>query len=78
MVGFALETFNEIENAKEKLKKKNLDLIVLNSLNDNGAGFDYATNKVSIIDKQNNIFKFDLKDKTLVANDIVNKLIEII
>ncbi len=78
MVGFALETFNEIENAKEKLKNKNLDLIVLNSLNDNGAGFDYATNKVSIIDKQNNIFKFDLKDKTLVANDIVNKLIEII
>ncbi len=78
MVGFALETFNEIENAKEKLKKKNLDLIVLNSLNDNGAGFDYATNKVSIIDKKNNIFKFDLKDKTMVANDIVNKLIEII
>lgn len=78
MVGFALETFNEIENAKEKLKNKNLDLIVLNSLNDNGAGFDYATNKISIIDKQNNIFKFDLKDKTLVANDIVNKLIEII
>ncbi|MAW30563.1 MAG: bifunctional phosphopantothenoylcysteine decarboxylase/phosphopantothenate--cysteine ligase CoaBC [Flavobacteriales bacterium] len=78
MVGFALETFNEIENAKEKLKNKNLDLIVLNSLNDNGAGFDYATNKVSIIDKQNNIFKFDLKDKTMVANDIVNKLIEII
>tara|TARA_B100000900_G_scaffold129362_1_gene109406 strand:- start:7985 stop:9184 length:1200 start_codon:yes stop_codon:yes gene_type:complete len=78
MVGFALETFNEIENAKEKLKNKNLDLIVLNSLNDNGAGFDYNTNKVSIIDKQNNIIGFDLKDKTMVANDIVNKLIEII
>lgn len=78
IVGFALETSNEIENAKEKLKNKNLDLIVLNSLNHEGAGFNHNTNKISIIDNQNNIFEFDLKNKAIVAKDIINKLIEII
>ena len=78
IVGFALETCNEIENAKKKLKNKNLDLIILNSLNDKGAGFNCSTNKISIIDKQNNIFRFDLKEKSDVAKDIINKLIEII
>ena len=77
-VGFALETCNEIANAKIKLKKKNLDLIILNSLNDKGAGFNCSTNKISIIDKQNNIFRFELKEKSDVAKDIINKLIEII
>ena len=78
IVGFALETCNEIENAKKKLKNKNLDLIILNSLKDKGAGFNCSTNKISIIDKQNNIFRFDLKEKSDVAKDIINKLIEII
>ena len=77
-IGFALETCNEIENAKTKLKNKNLDLIILNSLKDKGAGFNCSTNKISIIDKQNNIFRFELKEKSVVAKDIVNKLIEII
>ena len=63
VVGFALETENELENAKEKLKSKNLDMIVLNSLNNRGAGFEHNTNKITIIDKQNNIFDFELKDK---------------
>ena len=78
IVGFALETCNEIENAKKKLKNKNLDLIILNSLKDKGAGFNCSTNKISIIDKQNNIFRFDLKEKSDVAKDIINKLIDII
>ena len=56
VVGFALETENELENAKEKLKSKNLDMIVLNSLNNKGAGFEHNTNKITIIDKQNLIF----------------------
>ena len=76
LVGFALETENEIDNAKLKLKIKNLDGIVLNSLNDNGAGFKHETNKVSIID-ENNITDFELKDKSEVANDIVAKIIEL-
>lgn len=74
LVGFALETDNEEDNAKEKLKKKNLDFIVLNSLNDKGAGFEHSTNKVTIIDKNNRIEKYPLKSKTLVARDIVNKV----
>ncbi len=78
IVGFALETDNEIKNAKLKLKKKNFDFIVLNSLNDKNAGFDHDTNKITIIDKHNNIKKFELKHKTQVAKDIVDKLIEII
>ena len=77
-VGFALETDNELIHAQEKLKKKNFDLIVLNSLNDEGAGFAHETNKISIIDKQNNIEQFELKNKKEVAGDIVNAIINII
>ncbi len=77
VVGFALETENELENAKEKLKSKNLDMIVLNSLNNKGAGFEHNTNKITIIDKQNNIFDFELKDKSAVAKDIIAKIIEL-
>lgn len=75
LVGFALETNNEIENAKSKLKRKNLDLIVLNSLKDKGAGFKSATNKVTLIDKLDNIQEFPLKSKTEVAKDIINEII---
>lgn len=74
LVGFALETENEIENAKGKLKKKNLDLIVLNSLNDQGAGFKSKTNKVTFIDDTYQITSFELKSKAEVATDIINKI----
>lgn len=74
LVGFALETNNEEENAKSKLARKNLDLIVLNSLNDKGAGFKVDTNKVTLIDKNLNSETFDLKSKSLVAKDIANKI----
>ena len=76
LVGFALETQNEIENATEKLHKKNLDFIVLNSLQDKEAGFQKDTNKVSIISKKNEILQFDAKEKTEVAKDILNFIIE--
>jgi len=72
LVGFALETNNELENAKSKLVNKNLDLIILNSLNDEGAGFAVDTNKVTFIDRHNNITKFDLKSKKEVAKDLLN------
>jgi phosphopantothenoylcysteine decarboxylase/phosphopantothenate--cysteine ligase len=72
IVGFALETEDEEKNATEKLKKKNLDLIVLNSLNDKGAGFKHESNKITIIDRDNNSLKFELKSKTEVAKDIIN------
>lgn len=75
LVGFALETNNEIENAKSKLKRKNLDLIVLNSLQDKGAGFKSDTNKVTLIDKTETINTFELKSKTEVAKDILNTII---
>ncbi|MCB4797482.1 bifunctional phosphopantothenoylcysteine decarboxylase/phosphopantothenate--cysteine ligase CoaBC [Neotamlana laminarinivorans] len=75
LVGFALETNNELENAKGKLKRKNLNLIVLNSLNDKGAGFKGNTNKVTFIDKDENITAFELKSKTEVANDLLNRII---
>lgn len=75
LVGFALETNNEIENAKNKLNSKNLDLIVLNSLKDKGAGFKKDTNKVTIIDKLENISEFSLKSKTKVATDIFNEIL---
>ncbi|MDQ3393200.1 MAG: bifunctional phosphopantothenoylcysteine decarboxylase/phosphopantothenate--cysteine ligase CoaBC [Bacteroidota bacterium] len=75
LIGFALETDNEIENAIKKLQKKNLDYIVLNSLNDPGAGFGHDTNKVSIIDKHNNIIIIELKPKTAIAKDIVDIII---
>ncbi|MGD0711393.1 MAG: bifunctional phosphopantothenoylcysteine decarboxylase/phosphopantothenate--cysteine ligase CoaBC [Bacteroidales bacterium] len=75
-VGFALETDNEIEHAKKKLHTKNLDFIVMNTLKDKGAGFGYSTNKITIIDKSNEITTFGLKGKTEVAKDIVKKIIE--
>jgi len=74
LIGFALETENEIENAKGKLKKKNLDFIVLNSLNDKGAGFKQDTNKIKII-YPNEVKQFDLKSKEAVAKDILNEVI---
>lgn len=74
LIGFALETENEIENAKLKIKKKNLDLIVLNSLNDEGAGFGKPTNKVTFIDKDFNEEPLELKTKEEVAQDIINKI----
>jgi phosphopantothenoylcysteine decarboxylase/phosphopantothenate--cysteine ligase len=76
LVGFALETENEIENAKLKLLKKNLNLIVLNSLQDKGAGFGKPTNKITFIDKDFNIEPMDLKPKEEVALDILNKIIQ--
>lgn len=75
LVGFALETNDEIENAKGKLKRKNLNLIVLNSLNDKGAGFKTDTNKVTFIDNQEEITEFQLKSKAEVATDLLNKII---
>lgn len=75
LIGFALETENEIENAKGKIQKKNLDLIVLNSLQDKGAGFGKPTNKVTFIDKDFNIEPMELKSKEAVADDILNKVI---
>lgn len=75
LAGFALETNDELENAQKKLKSKNLDFVVLNSLNDPGAGFQVDTNKITIIDQNNNIQKFELKTKAEVATDIVNKLV---
>ncbi|MHA3788851.1 bifunctional phosphopantothenoylcysteine decarboxylase/phosphopantothenate--cysteine ligase CoaBC [Flavobacterium hauense] len=74
LIGFALETENEIENAKLKIRKKNLDLIVLNSLNDEGAGFGKPTNKVTFIDKDFNTEPLELKTKEEVAKDIINKI----
>lgn len=74
LVGFALETENELENAKGKLKKKNLDAIVLNSLNDSGAGFGKQTNKITFIDKNSTIKAFDLKNKAAVAVDIFEEI----
>jgi phosphopantothenoylcysteine decarboxylase/phosphopantothenate--cysteine ligase len=76
LIGFALETHNEIENATNKLHRKNADAIVLNSLNDAGAGFKHSTNKISIILKKGRIFEFPLKDKTAVAKDIVTCISE--
>jgi phosphopantothenoylcysteine decarboxylase/phosphopantothenate--cysteine ligase len=75
LIGFALETENEIENAKLKIQKKNLDLIVLNSLQDEGAGFAKSTNKITFIDKNFKIEPMELKSKEEVAKDILNKVI---
>lgn len=77
LVGFALETNNEQENAKEKLARKNADLIVLNSLNDIGAGFGHDTNKVTIFGKEGQEFKFEMKSKQAVAKDIVDTIIRL-
>jgi phosphopantothenoylcysteine decarboxylase / phosphopantothenate---cysteine ligase len=78
IVGFALETDNELDNAKDKLLRKNLDLIVLNSLNEDGAGFGHDTNKITIIDRNNIIDKFELKSKEEAAKDILKKITETI
>ncbi len=75
LIGFALETENEIENAKQKIQKKNLDLIVLNSLQDEGAGFGKPTNKITFIDKWNVVDVMPLKTKEAVAEDIINKIV---
>lgn len=75
LVGFALETQNELENAKKKLEKKNLDLIVLNSLRDKGAGFKGDTNKVTFVSKDNKVTPFDVKTKHEVARDILEHII---
>ncbi|SDR67892.1 bifunctional phosphopantothenoylcysteine decarboxylase/phosphopantothenate--cysteine ligase CoaBC [Christiangramia echinicola] len=77
LIGFALETNNEVENARKKLKKKNLDFIVLNSLNDKGAGFQGDTNKISVI--YPNLKKdFELKSKKEVAGDILNEIVNLL
>lgn len=76
VIGFALETHNELANATDKLERKNADAIVLNSLNDAGAGFKHSTNKISIILRKGRIFEFPLKDKTAVAKDIVTCISE--
>jgi phosphopantothenoylcysteine decarboxylase/phosphopantothenate--cysteine ligase len=78
LVGFALESNDEIANAGKKLASKNLDFIVLNSLNDKGAGFGVDTNKITIIGKDNNQQFFELKSKNEVAVDIVDKIKSII
>jgi phosphopantothenoylcysteine decarboxylase / phosphopantothenate---cysteine ligase len=76
LVGFALETNNEKEYALKKLAAKNADYIVLNSLNDAGAGFGHNTNKITIFDKRGGEYKFDLKTKKEVAVDIVNTILK--
>jgi phosphopantothenoylcysteine decarboxylase/phosphopantothenate--cysteine ligase len=78
LVGFALETNNELENAIKKLKLKNLDLIVLNSLNDVGAGFGGDSNKVTIINKEETVNNYSLKSKTEVAQDLMNEILKLL
>ena len=77
LIGFALESDNEINNAISKLKNKNLDFVVLNSTNDEDAGFSVDTNKITIIDSENNIEEFKLKSKYNVSKDIFNKILKI-
>lgn len=76
IVGFALETENETANAFKKLESKNFDLIVLNSLNDTGAGFGHDTNKITVLDRQQQVTSFSLKSKRELALDIVNMVID--
>jgi phosphopantothenoylcysteine decarboxylase/phosphopantothenate--cysteine ligase len=76
LVGFALETENERGNANKKLKEKNLDLIVLNSLRDKGAGFGHSTNKISLIGRNNKMINFELKSKRSVSVDILRQIAE--
>jgi phosphopantothenoylcysteine decarboxylase/phosphopantothenate--cysteine ligase len=78
LVGFALETNNEKENALKKLRSKNADLIVLNSLNDEGAGFGLDTNKITIFDKNGKEYPFETKSKREVAIDIINTIIQLL
>jgi phosphopantothenoylcysteine decarboxylase/phosphopantothenate--cysteine ligase len=77
-VGFALETNDELKHAKGKLEKKNFDLVVLNSLNDKGAGFQFNTNKITIVNRNNKITKFELKEKGEVADDIIQEIQKLI
>ena len=77
LVGFALESGNGLKNAAEKLKQKNLDLIILNSLEDKGAGFEIATNKVTIIGKKGVLRRGELKDKSEVAADILDAIVKL-
>lgn len=77
-VGFALETDDELENAKKKLKKKNFNFIVLNSLKDSGAGFAHNTNKVSIVHNDDKVIEYPLKSKKEVAVDIIDQLVSVI
>ena len=76
LVGFALESNNETDYALKKLQEKNADMIVLNSLNDKGAGFSYDTNKITIFEKSGKQTSYELKSKKEVARDIVEKIIE--
>lgn len=76
LVGFALETDNELKNAQDKMERKNLDFIVLNSLQDKDAGFRVDTNKVTIIDRHHGIMAYDTKTKREVAEDIVDFIIQ--
>ena len=78
LAGFALETDNEIKNATAKLKRKKLDIIILNSLREKGAGFGHDTNRITVIDKYNNIDKFELKSKADAARDILDKIVSMI
>jgi phosphopantothenoylcysteine decarboxylase/phosphopantothenate--cysteine ligase len=78
IAGFALETDNELDNARAKLLRKNMDIVVLNSLKEYGAGFGHDTNKITIIDRNNNIDKFELKSKEEAAKDILDKIVAII
>lgn len=77
-IGFALETNDEVENATKKLASKNLDFVVLNSMNNAGAGFQHETNQITILDKKGQKISYELKHKKEVANDIANKIIELI
>lgn len=74
LVGFALETTNEVENGRSKFERKNLDLLVLNSLRDKGAGFGHDTNKVTFLKHNNKLINFELKDKSDVVNDILDEI----
>ena len=76
LVGFALETENELENARNKLVRKNLDFIVLNSMQDKDAGFGKDTNKITIIDNSEKVLQFATKSKKMVAADIVDHIIK--
>jgi phosphopantothenoylcysteine decarboxylase/phosphopantothenate--cysteine ligase len=77
LIGFALETNDELANAQSKLERKNFDFIVLNSLRDSGAGFAGDTNKITIVHRHNKIVNFELKSKSDVAKDIVNEILKI-
>jgi phosphopantothenoylcysteine decarboxylase/phosphopantothenate--cysteine ligase len=76
LVGFALETDNELANAQDKLKRKNLDMVVLNSLKDEGAGFRKDTNKITVIHKNEQLVRFEMKNKDAVAKDIFAEILK--